>query len=424
MTKSPDLKRLHGAISVCATMLVLLLCVWLSWVAIRDGDARLLAAFARATNSTEAAGEAIRLSPGDPETHYAGAIVSLTLDDVPDAARRLETAIALRPQDYFLWLELGRARQQAGDAKGALTAFRESARLAPWYARPRWELGNLLLRGGQLDESFAELRAAAMNDPALLPAVCDLIWQASARDAQKVVDVIGPATSAERLSIARFFAGRGFAARSVELFLKARDVPDELRRALLNDLLNAGEFAAAYAVWSNGRKSTTVGRSGVIYDGGFEEELAPDEPGFAWHAYSNFRIAEVARDGYKPFQGEYSLLVNWLGGEDTSHAVITQLIPVEPGMRYSLRFAGRAEGLVSAALPVMTVSEAGGRAELARSQSISAKGEGWQEYTLAFDAPPRAGAVLLALRRENCTANPCPIFGKMWLDDFSLEKVR
>ncbi|MCA1607551.1 MAG: tetratricopeptide repeat protein [Acidobacteria bacterium] len=56
-----------------------------------------------------------------------------------EAIKQFEWASALRPRHYHLWLELGRMRRQAGDQQGALVAFREAVRRAPYYAQPRWQ---------------------------------------------------------------------------------------------------------------------------------------------------------------------------------------------------------------------------------------------------------------------------------------------
>ncbi|MDX6289252.1 MAG: hypothetical protein QOH42_1051, partial [Blastocatellia bacterium] len=36
---------------------------------------------------------------------------------------------------------------------------------------------------------------------------------------------------------------------------------------------------------------------------------------------------------------------------------------------------------------------------------------------------PTATAVYVALERQPCDKSPCPIFGRLWLDNFSLQKV-
>jgi hypothetical protein len=48
--------------------------------------------------------------------------------------------------------------------------------------------------------------------------------------------------------------------------------------------------------------------------------------------------------------------------------------------------------------------------------------DGWLDYTTDFDVPAGSSAIEIRLQRQSCTTNPCPIFGVLWLDKFSLQK--
>ena len=60
--------------------------------------------------------------------------------------------------------------------------FEAAVRLAPFYAQPRWYLGNMLLQAGRLDEGFAELRRAVKSDPSYLPDTIQRATEAFAGD--------------------------------------------------------------------------------------------------------------------------------------------------------------------------------------------------------------------------------------------------
>jgi hypothetical protein len=100
---------------------------------------------------------------------------------------------------------------------------------------------------------------------------------------------------------------------------------------------------------------------------------------------------------------------------------------VEPGGRYRLGYAARTEALVSGGPPAVFVLDAGaaggdGRV-LAQAEPPPRDSGGWKTYGLEFDAPNEAGAVRVVVRRLTCAAAPCPVFGRVWLDDFSLTKT-
>ncbi|MDT7781461.1 MAG: hypothetical protein QOC99_3973, partial [Acidobacteriota bacterium] len=48
----------------------------------------------------------------------------------------------------------------------------------------------------------------------------------------------------------------------------------------------------------------------------------------------------------------------------------------------------------------------------------------WQDFSVEFNAPQTtSGAVRVALLRQPCTSSPCPAFGSVWLDAFTLRRL-
>src|SRR2546430_3850469 len=165
------------------------------------------------------------------------------------ALPELELAVSLRPRDYYLWLELGLTRDELGDAAGALSAFNESVRLAPYYAQPRWQRGNVLFRMGRYDEAFPDLRSAANSNPELLPSLIDLAWGASRNDAGLVEQIVQTQSSTGHMALALFFANHGRPANALTHFGLTANVADENRRELVRALAGAGAYTEAFAVW-------------------------------------------------------------------------------------------------------------------------------------------------------------------------------
>jgi len=96
---------------------------------------------------------------------------------------------------------------------------------------------------------------------------------------------------------------------------------------------------------------------------------------------------------------------------------------VEPQTRYQLTFAVRSEGIVSGGLPLIVVTDATSNKVLGQSEQFPKVTDGWREYAIDFESEPEASVVQIALRRLACNSSPCPIFGRLWLDAFSLKKV-
>src|ERR1041384_2338935 len=403
-------------------------CVLAARSAWRAGAARLLAKYASDELQNEAAQRAVELSPADPETHAARGVVRYNLKDMSGALAEFEWAAALRPRDYFLWLQLGRARDEAGDAAGAARALQEAIRLAPYYSEPRWQYGNVLYRQGRLDDAFTEMRRAAESNPTLDPAFIDLVWSTYKGDARAVENVVRPQTDAQRLTLARFFARKGQGDEALALFPATGEIPQDDRKALLGELRKAKQFRAAYEGGAGGRDAGAGGATdgvGVVTDPGFEGHINPSETGFGWrqeHALDGVRLSV---DTQGPKSGSRALLIEWAGHANPAATVISQLVLVQPGARSRLSFAARTESVVTGGLPLLVVLDASAADEriLAQSQTLPQGTSVWQEYEVAFTAAAQTQAVLISVRRQSCESQPCPMFGRVWLDDFSLRKL-
>ena len=411
-----------GSLFVIFTLLI--------WNAGRAGSSSLLSSYAAASNQIAAADAAIRLSEGDPDANYLRATILGANNDLIGAITEYNRAVSLRPDDYVLWLSLARARSLNNDTAGALAASREAVRLAPYYAQPRWQLGNLLLRAGERDEAFKELRMAAASNPSLLPAVIDLAWQLSQGDAQFVKQSIQPQTPETYLALAQYFRKRGVAVEAIGMYVSAGDIGKQDRGSYISELIVAKRFQEAYALWSINLPANSSNPFAVIHDAGFEQESDLDEPGFGWWAGKKVQTISLSLDTANPKEGKASLRVEFSGESDPAVPIISQLVLVEPNSRYQLHFAARSESIVSGGLPRVAVVDAGnkespGAAGSSKdSQAIAIpETSRWQDYSIDFSSHETTGAVQIILQRARCNESPCPVFGRLWLDNFSFRKL-
>jgi Tfp pilus assembly protein PilF len=418
----------RGHFRLIMTGLGLLACLAGMWNSGRAGVSQMLASYGAITRRPDVAELAVRFGPEVAEAHYVRASLLFDQGKLAEAIQEYEKAAALRPRDFALWLELGQARDQANDLEGAIAAFKASASLAPFYAKPRWQLGNTLYRMGRFDEAFAELRRAAASLPKLLPQVLDLAWAAFDGDATAVERALQPQTNEAHLALARYFVGRGKTSEAIAQFRAAGEVSKEERRGLLTELLDARRFGEAYEVWSSehreGAERIANGES-VVINGGFESPVNLNDPGFGWQLTQNLTAVEAAQDTAAPRSGAQSLRLVWNGNSSNVSPIISQLVLVQPGTHYQLRFAARTEKIVTAGLPqiaVVDASSSDGRT-LGDALQLPQGTSPWQDYTLEFTTLEETRAVQINIRRQNYSAAPCPIFGRAWLDDFSIRKT-
>jgi Flp pilus assembly protein TadD len=392
----------------------------LIWVAGRAGLSSLLSSYGATTNQIALADAAVEISRADPDANFLKATILKANNDFVGAIKEYQQALSLRPDDYALWLSLARAYALNGDSAEALVASRQAVKLAPYYAHPRWQLGNLLLRAGEDDEAFMELRAAGASSPTLLPAVIDLAWQLSQGDVEFVKHSIQPQTPETYLALAQYFRKRGATAEALNMFRStgAKGKPD--RDSYLSELTSAKQFKEAYTLWLIEHPQNSNGAVGVVSNAGFEQETNLDEPGFDWRTAN--KLPTLHLDTNAPVEGRSSLRVDFDGNSDPASPVISQLLLIEPGAQYQLHFAVRTEEIVSGGLPELIVTDAGTSLVMGRSAALPLQTSGWQFVTVDFSATGSTAAIQIILHRQPCSTSPCPIFGHLWLDAFSLQK--
>lgn len=374
-----------------------------------------------------AANESSRLAPLDPDAYRARGVAELSVERPVEAAIDYAHSATLRPRHYLLWMDLGRARDQADDIPGAIEAFRKAVQLAPYFAQPRWQLANVLFRAERYDEAFPELRRAIAGDPTLLPLSMELAWAGSNGDAEKFTQMIDPANASQRLIVGRFLAKHGKAREAVELFHATGGIAEEDQKELVRELMAAKQFASAYEVWASGRTDLTTDANGLatITDGGFESKITLGDPGFGWQVNSEVPTFKVALETTIIKEGLRSLRLEWSGESNPSSQLVTQVALVMPNTSYRLTYSAMAKGLISGGLPFIVISDESSREYniLGESGVVVETERDWKEYYVDFKTSEDTGAILISLQRRPCESSPCPIFGRVWLDSFSLRKT-
>ncbi len=391
-------------------------CCFGIWQSARIGYARNLVEQAVPMNGAPTANRAVQLLPNDAATHAGFGIINQRLGKYADACHELERAIQLRPRDYFLWMLLGVSRDLNHEPDAALTALRQSVALAPAYARPHWFFGNVLLRQGNIDEAFSELRMAASSDAALLPNVIDLAWGISRRDATRTVATVRPQTDKARMALAIFFANHNEGQAAINQYRAIQSFSVDEVHGLMNALMNARLFTEAYELWTRLHRISAA--MPIVINGSFEDEIALGHKGFGWQIAENATNVTPSADPSLPQTGRKSLRIDFRGDSNPRLAVVTQFVLVSPNTNYRLGFQTSAKEFLSTGAPVLVVTDASDEKDpvLAESPTLSASNI-WREFTLDFKTGEKTTAVRLGLVRKGCE-NPCAAFGTIWLDSF------
>jgi tetratricopeptide (TPR) repeat protein len=370
------------------------------------------------------------LAPDDPLTHWTVAALeqqALPPDQLADSLKQYEKAVSLAPNDFRLWVYLGRAREHAGDVEGGEKALRRAVELAPYYAEPHWLLGNLMLRAGRTDEAFAELHRAAEQEPRLRPQVFNMAWYVFDKDVQAISRAAGnsPAAHAD-LSI--YLAGHNrlddaigqWDALSAAQKVEQRDIG----RSLILAMLGAKRYHMALKLL---RDIDPQGGASVkaeqVLNGGFEEEVGQIEQNpFDWQIKS-LAQAQIGIDERYRHSGNRSLRVRFQAPDNLGFSNIVQLFVVEPATAYRLEYYVRTSELKSASTPLIGVYDTADGARLGSSEPLAIGSHDWQPVTIDFKTGPKTEGVYISTNRGACDSEtPCPIFGIVWYDDFNLQR--
>lgn len=372
-------------------------------------------------SNSELARTAIGWQPGNPNAYAALGTVLQRQGDTASAVLALEEAVDLRTNDFRLWLRLGSARSEAGDVNGARAAFQAAISLAPNYSRPRFEFGTFLLENSELEKGFRSLDEAAERDASLYPAVLEIARKTYPGDAERIGELIVPKSLEGKRLSAIYLIGKGLVTESVRRFLLSESLPIDEKRRFVDLLIENKNFVLAREVWRNAKGLSIEGVHERIYDGGFESTTSSDDNGFGWKFDLEAEEFKVSLDPKNAHSGSRSLKVDFEGGPPAGQWIVSQKVVVEPGTSYRLNCFVRTGELITAGRPLITVVGGTGNELLARSVPFMPGMDKWNEIDVRFDSGEH-NMVSVVLLREACDQNPCPIFGRLLLDDFSLEE--
>ena len=376
--------------------------------------------------SIELARMAARWAPADPFVHWrlgAMAQKEFSANNLDETVREFQAAVQLSPNDFRYWDELGRALEAAGDAEGGERALHHSVELAPAYYYPSWHYGNLLLREGKFAAAFPQLFHAATSNPELWPQVFNLAWQAYDGDVDRISKE-ACTTSPVRTMFAVYLVGVKRFDDAVRLWHSL----NESDRAQLNAagyalrkaLFDAKQFRSALEV-TRDLEPGKVPNPEQILNGDFESSITlPVNQVFGWTIGSTSQ-AQVTLNS-QAHNGRYSLRVMFSAPNKLDRVNISQTVVVQPNTHYHFECYTRAEKLLSASTPVITILDAADGSLLISSTPLPTGSFDWQKIDLNFQTKNSDGLTVTIGRLACSVGDICPLFGTVWYDDFNLQR--
>ncbi len=378
-------------------------------------------------DAKEVAALSIEMAPNDAESHFVLATLnekSFLPEDLIKALAGYEKAVSVSPNDYRLWLFLGKGREQSGDPEGAEKALRKALELAPNYSEVHWILGNNLLRQGKMEEAFLEIRKAAETNPDYANPAVVTAWQIFAGDISQIAQKIGDSVPI-KAGLAPFLAKQK---RFDDALIFWNSIPDKEKSTeykkngeeLLNVLLEAKSYRHALIVQTQiALPETERFTAGNIFNGDFEKNVeSANARIFNWRI-SDGTQPQISLDGSQKHSGERSLIILFNSSTGKESRDVQQTIVVESGKTYKFEAFYRAD-LKALSTVKWEIVDANDGTVLASTEALPVSAN-WSPLTAEFTTSATTQAVTLRLAKVPCKLSICPISGKVWFDDLSLK---
>ena len=353
---------------------------------------------------------AIRYDPENADYHFVlGQIYNYSTEhlNINRAREEYEAAVRLNPDRSAHWLELSKYHEQQGNIEGARHAMIMALEKDPNYAQTHWAAANLYIRIGDLRAADLELRRSADLDVSYVAQVLDLVWRFYG-DPLKILSVHVPNTKAANLRALDFFMSKKSEQGAALAWqrLKISDTTPRERFSYMDYLVTIGKTHEAWKVFSFPSADLEP-----LFNSSFETE--PMNGGFDWH-FETSDTAAAQRDTTEAKDGAASFIVSFSGRENVNYNQLWHWLPIDEGKQYVLKFWMKTDGISTDEGMFVDVD---GHASPKQTGT-----KAWQEYTIPFVA--KSDLATVRLRRLPSRKFDNLLKGKVWVDDFSLVRVR
>jgi hypothetical protein len=280
----------------------------------------------------------------------------------------------------------------------------------------------MYLKLGRIDKAFQTLGTAAALDPLYYPEVISQAEVAFAGDANAIEKAISPRSRNGRMVFALHVIRTSRMTESTRAFLLSGELTADEKQKLMDLLKENKNYVLAHEVWlSTLSPGIAPSVNQPILDGGFEQITGSDPSGFGWQI-EDLAFISVVRDSTDAHSGQSALKIRFTGNSEIQRPIASQISFLEAGKQYRLTYFAKAGELVSGGLPTVVVADVKTGQVLGASKPITNTNGSWEERSVAFKASD--SVVLISLQRPACVDRPCPIFGELSIDDFSISADR
>lgn len=342
--------------------------------------------------------------------------------DIPKAIDEYQQSLRRSPLQPGAWIDLSKAYQLNNQQPEAERALERALRLNPNNPSLLWEAGTFYLMNNMTDRAVTSLRQYLLLEPARQSMVYDLCWKLGLENGFILGNIV-PQSYTYRSGYLSYLLAAKKAAEAVETWktLDAGSIEKKDFIAYINFLIEQGLYSQAESVWNevtakiegmHGRESNSL-----LWNHGFENE--PLNGGFGWRITEVEGVNVFIDDAVK-MTGSRSLGIFFDGQHNPDITVARQVVPIAPGMHYSLRAYIKTDGITTKNGVFMQVQGHNCTDLEARTDSVTGSNY-WRELVLDFEAPASCGAAVIKIRRERSQKIDNKIEGTAWIDGIILK---
>jgi len=375
---------------------------------------------------------AVGLEPENARNWYLLGRSYLYDIEQPDPARAIQAlrkAVALDPYSAEALVDLATAYDGEGQTARARDAFLDAQRVYPLSADVCWSYGNFLLRQGEQDAAFREIRKAVELEPKraeeafsralrIQPDANILLDQAVPSATAAYLPILNSLSYTGDLNNAQLVWNRLIALhQQVPMSEMVRFIDQLVRQARIGDAARA--WTQAVSIMKNPPPPDPAGS--LLWDGGFESGYAGG--GFSWHFVPETNDVQISFDRSEKHSGEQSLRILFKGHRNLSFENECHNITPEAGKQYLLSAWVRTESLTSSQGVRLQISVfTGTKNESVATEEVHGT-QPWKQIQLYWVAPPGGIYGSVCVKRFMSDMPESDIQGAAWIDDVSLVPV-
>jgi tetratricopeptide (TPR) repeat protein len=327
------------AVRILLVLLASMLAAAVSFSGVRNA----LAEYYSGRNTSEGYERATRLEPDDARNWYLlGRYWQYNIED-PNAQRAIrayQTSLSFDVHSADTWLDLATAYESEGDTGAARNAFLQATRMYSLSPDVSWRYGNFLLRQGELDAAFTEIKHAVEADPKRGAAAFALGMRFEP-DINAVLERALPHTKEAYLNVIAALSDQRQTDQALAVWSRLAALHPQLQMsdssALLDALFHKWQMTEAQLVWTQALAFSGGSRppdppGSLVWDGGFESDAA--KGGFTWYYPAFLGGVQITLDRKEKHSGNRSLRLTFNGLHNVNFADVCQYVAVQPSTSY------------------------------------------------------------------------------------------